>query len=64
MSWPNECWFNVYASGHRGMLHPSREQCETAGFPSYKEKEDAGALYRVHATLKAAPLPPSHSETP
>lgn len=57
MSWPNECWFNVYRSGERGMSHPTRGQCEEAGFPSYMEPEDAGAVYRVHARIKPASTP-------
>ncbi len=52
MGWPYECWFNVYASGQCGMLHPTREQCDEAGFPSCMESDDAGARYRVHVRLK------------
>lgn len=55
----NEYWFNVYASGHRGMPYLTREDAELAGTPSYVERPDSAAKYRIHVTWH----PPSHRNT-
>jgi hypothetical protein len=64
MARPNECWVNFYASGQHGMFHWTREEAEIAGAPSSVERRDVGAIYRIHARLKALAHTPADRGTP
>jgi hypothetical protein len=67
MSWLKECWFNVYASGNRGMLHASREGDEITfreGGEITLGEYNTPIVYRVRVapkpTIMAASSPSPH----